>query len=252
MTHDREETEEVQGSPHESGLHCAGDCQDCLCEMATKKQRLLLVDDHPIVLHGLTQLIRAEADLDVCGQASNAAEGLKAVAKLKPDLVVVDLTLPDKHGLEFIKDVQAMHPGTLVLVLSMHDESLYAERILRAGARGYVMKETAAETLVHAARRVLAGGIYLSEQMAGQMLELVAGQRKQGAQSLLERLTDRELEVLQLIGQGRATRVIAEQLHISARTVEAHRAHLKDKLQLEDGPALVRYAVRWMESRAET
>jgi DNA-binding NarL/FixJ family response regulator len=216
-----------------------------------KKKRLLLVDDHPIVLHGLGQLIRAEADLDVCGEAGTAEEGLKAIGKLKPDLVVVDLTLPDKHGLEFIKDVQAMHPGMLVLVLSMHDESLYAERILRAGARGYVMKETAADALIKAARKVLAGGIYLSDRMAGQMLELVAGQGKQATASPLDRLTDRELEVLQLIGQGRATRNIAQQLNISARTVDAHRAHIKDKLQIEDGPALVRYAVRWMESRTK-
>lgn len=216
-----------------------------------KKKRLLLVDDHPIVLHGLAQLIRAEKDLDVCGEAGSAAEGLEAIRVLKPDLVVADLTLPDKHGLEFIKDVQAMHPGMLVLVLSMHDEALYAERILRAGARGYVMKETAADALINAARRVLSGGIYLSERMAGQMLELVAGQGKQAGASPLDRLTDRELEVLQLIGQGRATRHIAKQLHISARTVDAHRAHIKDKLQLEDGPALVRYAVRWMESRTK-
>lgn len=217
--------------------------------MATKKKRLLLVDDHPVVLHGLAQVVGVEPDLEVCGQAGNAAEAMKALGRLKPDLVVTDLTLPDKHGLEFIKDVLVMHPRTLVLVLSMHDESLYAERILRAGARGYVMKETAADTLVKAARRVLGGGIYLSEEMAGQMLEGLAGHRKQGAQSPLERLTDRELEVLQLIGQGRTSRHIAGQLHISTRTVEAHRAHIKDKLQLPDGPSLVRYAVRWMESR---
>src|SRR5262245_56169662 len=116
-----------------------------------KKKRLLLVDDHPVVLHGLGQLIRAETDLEVCGEAGSAAEGMKAIAKLKPDLVIVDLTLPDKHGLEFIKDVLVMYPRTLVLVLSMHDEALYAERILRAGARGYVMKETAADALIHAA-----------------------------------------------------------------------------------------------------
>lgn len=216
-----------------------------------KKKRILLVDDHPIMRYGLAQLVRAEPDLDVCGEAGSAAEGLAVWEKLKPDLVVVDLTLPDKHGLEFIKDLQAMHPGTLILVLSMHDESLYAERILRAGARGYVMKETAADTLVHAARRVLEGGIYLSDRMSGQMLELMAGQRKQASVSPLERLTDRELEVLQLIGQGRATRHIAEHLHISARTVDAHRAHIKDKLQLDDGPALVRYAVRWVESQTK-
>lgn len=214
-----------------------------------KKKRILLIDDHPVMRHGLAQLVRSESDLDVCGEAGNAADGLQAVGKLKPDLVIVDLTLPDKHGLEFIKDLHALHPGTLVLVLSMHDEFLYAERALRAGARGYVMKETAAETLILAARRVVEGGIYVSERIAGQMLELVAGQGKKAGVSPLERLTDRELEVLQLIGQGRATRIIAEQLHISARTVDAHRSHIKDKLQLEDGPALVRYAVRWMESR---
>jgi DNA-binding NarL/FixJ family response regulator len=222
-----------------------------LAILMKKKKRILLIDDHPVMRHGLAQLVRSESDLDVSGEAGSAADGLQAVGKLKPDLVIVDLTLPDKHGLEFIKDLQALHPRTLVLVLSMHDEFLYAERALRAGARGYVMKETAAETLIHAARRVVEGGIYVSERIAGQMLELVAGQRKQAAVSPLERLTDRELEVLQLIGQGRATRHIAKQLHISARTVDAHRAHIKDKLQLEDGPALVRHAVRWMESRAK-
>lgn len=216
-----------------------------------KKKRILIIDDHPIMRHGLAQLICAEPDLEVCADAGSAAEGLKAVQKTKPDLVVVDLTLPDKHGLEFIKDLHVMLPGTLVLVLSMHDEALYAERALRAGARGYVMKETAADTLVRAVHRVLGGGIYLSEKMAGVMLEMVAGQRKPATSSTLDKLTDRELEVLQLIGQGRATRHIAEQLHVSVRTVDAHRAHIKEKLQLPDGPALVRYAVRWMENRQQ-
>ncbi len=212
-------------------------------------KRLLLIDDHPIMRHGLSQLIRAESDLEVSGEAGTAAEGLKMIAKKKPDLVIVDLTLPDKHGLEFIKDMQTLHPNTLLLVLSMHDEALYAERVLRAGARGYVMKETAADTLIHAVRRVLSGGIYLSEKMSNTMLEMVSGNRKQATQSSLEKLTDRELEVLQLIGQGQGTRQIADQLHISVRTIDAHRAHIKEKLQLPDGNALVRYAVRWMESR---
>jgi len=223
----------------------------CLIQiMSVKKtkKRLLLIDDHPIMRHGLAQLINAEADLEVCGDAGNAAEGLRAVEKCHPDLVIVDLTLPDKHGLEFIKDMQAMHPGTLMLVLSMHDESLYAERALRGGARGYLMKETAADNLIKAVHRVLDGGIYLSDRMAGAMLEMVAGQRKQTEASPLDRLTDRELEVLQLIGQGKGTRQIAEQLHVSVRTIDAHRAHIKDKLQLPDGNALVRYAVRWVES----
>lgn len=212
-------------------------------------KRLLLIDDHPIMRHGLAQLIRAESDLEVCGEVGTAAEGLKMVAKKKPDLVIVDLTLPDKHGLEFIKDMQTLYPLTLMLVLSMHDESLYAERVLRAGARGYVMKEMAADNLIQAVRRVLAGGIYLSEKMSSTMLEMVAGNRKPANQSSLEKLTDRELEVLQLIGLGKGTRMIADQLHVSVRTIDAHRAHIKEKLQLPDGNALVRYAVRWMESR---
>lgn len=219
--------------------------------MKKNKKRVLLVDDHPIMRHGLAQLIRAEDDLEVCGEGGSAAEGLALVGSLKPDLVVADLTLPDKHGLEFIKDVQSMYPGTLMLVLSMHDESLYAERVLRAGARGYVMKETAADMLVLAAHRVLGGGIYLSEKMSSLMLEMMAGQRKPVSSSALDRLTDRELEVLQLIGQGRATRHIAEQLHLSVRTVDAHRANIKEKLQLADGATLVRYAVRWMDTQAK-
>jgi len=213
-------------------------------------KKILLVDDHPIMRHGLAQLINAEGDLKVSGQCSTTEEGMKVIEKLKPDLVIADLTLPDKHGLEFIKDVQAMKPGLLMLVLSMHDEALYAERALRAGARGYVMKETAAENLIKAVRKVLDGGIYVSEGMAGMMLEMLSGQRqKNHAAHGLDRLTDRELEVMQLIGQGKATRYIAEQLNVSVRTVDAHRAHIKDKLQLPDGNALVRYAVRWVEAQ---
>lgn len=215
------------------------------------KKRILLVDDHPIMRHGLAQLIRMEQDLDVCGSVGSAAQGLAAVDEQRPDLVVLDLTLPDKHGLEFIKDMQAMHPGVLLLVLSMHDEFLYAERALRAGARGYVMKEMAADTLIVALRRVLGGGIYLSDRVSGHLLELLTGQRKTEKPGSLERLTDRELEVLQLIGRGMRTRRIADQLHVSVRTVDAHRAHIKDKLQLADGPSLVRYAVRWVESQNE-
>jgi DNA-binding NarL/FixJ family response regulator len=219
--------------------------------MKKTRKRLLLVDDHPIMRHGLAQLVNAEPDLEVCGEAGSAADALRALEMLKPDLTILDLTLPDKHGLELLKDLQTLHPGALVLVLSMHDESLYAERVLRAGARGYLMKETAADNLIKAVHRVLDGGIYLSDRMSGVMLEMVAGHRKTGAGNSIDRLTDRELEVLQLIGQGRGTRHIAEQLHVSVRTIDAHRAHIKDKLQLPDGNALVRYAVRWVESRAQ-
>lgn len=214
------------------------------------KKRVLLVDDHPIMRHGLAQLISMEPGLDVCGEAGSAADGLVAVGKLKPDLAVVDLTLPDKNGLELIKDIQAMYPTTQTIVLSMHDESLYAERALRAGARGYLMKETAAENLINAIQRVLSGAIYVSEAMASRMLEQVTGQRGKTGSTGVDQLTDRELEVLEMIGKGTPTKLIADKLKISARTVEAHRAHIKEKLGITDGPALVRYAVQWVESRA--
>ncbi len=211
--------------------------------------RILLIDDHPVMRHGLAQLIKMEPGLEVCGEAGTAAEGVAQVERLKPDLVVIDLTLPDKNGLELLKDLRSLHPSIHCLVLSMHDEGLYAERALRAGARGYIMKEAAAENLITAIQRVRAGGIYVSEMIASRMLEQVSGQRgKQGAAGI-ETLTDRELEVLAMIGNGTPTKNIAEKLKISTRTVEAHRAHIKEKLNLTDGPALVRYAVQWVETR---
>jgi DNA-binding NarL/FixJ family response regulator len=214
----------------------------------SKVKRLLLVDDHPIMRHGLAQLIRNAEGLEVCAEAGNARDGLTAVGEHRPDLVVIDLTLPDKNGLELLKDIQAMHPGTLCLVLSMHDEAMYGERSLRAGARGYIMKEVAADHLITAVRKVLSGGIYVSDGMASRMLEQVTGQRQKT--SAMDSLSDRELEVLAMIGQGLATKIIAEKLRISARTVEAHRAHIKEKLAITDGAALVRYAVQWVEQQA--
>lgn len=209
---------------------------------------ILLVDDHPIMRHGLAQLLRTEEGLTVCGESGSAKDGLQAVGELKPDLVIIDLTLPDKNGLELLKDIQAVYPGTQCLVLSMHEESLYAERALRAGARGYLMKETAADNLVVAVRKVLGGGIYVSDTMASRMLEQVTGNRGKPGVSGIDTLTDRELEILEMIGQGVATKILAERLSISTRTVEAHRAHIKDKLGISDGAALVRYAVQWVES----
>lgn len=214
-------------------------------------RRILLIDDHPIMRHGLAQLLRAEDGLTVCGEAGNASEGLQSVGLLKPDLVIIDLTLPDKSGLELLKDIQAIHPGTLCLVLSMHEESLYAERSLRAGARGYMMKETAADNLVAAVRKVLSGGIYVSDTMASRMLEQVTGNRGRGGVAGIDTLTDRELEILEMIGQGTATKIIAGRLSISTRTVEAHRAHIKEKLGITDGAALVRYAVQWVENQGK-
>lgn len=198
--------------------------------------------------HGLAQLIRSEPGLDVCAEVGNARDGLVAVGEHQPDLVIIDLTLPDKNGLELLKDIQAMHPGKLCLVLSMHDEDTYGERALRAGARGYIMKEAAADHLVTAVRKILSGGIYVSEAMASRMLEQVAGQRPKSVAGV-KSLSDRELEVLEMIGKGVATKNIAAKLNISARTVEAHRAHIKDKLAITDGAALVRFAVQWVEEQ---
>lgn len=215
----------------------------------TPVKKVLLVDDHPIMRHGLAQLVRMEEGLEVCGEAGSAREGLAAIEELKPDLAIVDLTLPDKNGLELVKDICAMCPGTQILVLSMHDEALYAERALRAGARGYLMKEIAAESLIPAIRKVLGGGIFVSETVATRMMEQATGGRGRQGVAGIESLTDRELEVLAMIGAGRATKNIAAQMGISTRTVEAHRAHIKEKLGLTDAGALVRYAVQWVEQQ---
>lgn len=213
-------------------------------------KNVILVDDHPIMRHGLAQLVRAEAGLAVSGEAGSAREGLEVVEKVKPDLAVIDLTLPDKNGLELVKDIRAMHPATQCLVLSMHDEDLYGERALRAGARGYVMKEEAADHLITAIHKVLSGGLYVSEALNLRMLEQVTGASRNKATGM-DALTDRELEILTLIGKGVPTKNIAAQLSISARTVEAHRAHIKEKLGITDGAALVRQAVQWVESRTK-
>ena len=212
--------------------------------------RILLIDDHPIMRHGLAQLLGTEEGLTICGEAGSARDGMTAAEKLQPDLVIIDLTLPDKHGLELLKDLQVQHPGLRCLVLSMHDEDLYAERALRAGARGYIMKEAAADHLVTAVRKILSGGLYLSENLASKMIEQLSGVRGKTGATGVENLTDRELEVLALIGEGVATKNIAERLSISARTVEAHRAHIKEKLNISDGAALVKYAVQWVEGKS--
>ncbi|MCX6857647.1 MAG: response regulator transcription factor [Verrucomicrobia bacterium] len=214
--------------------------------------RILLIDDHPIMRHGLAQLLGSEEGLKICGEAGSAREGMIAAETLKPDLVIIDLTLPDKHGLELLKDLQVQHPGLRCLVLSMHDEDLYAERALRAGARGYIMKEAAADHLVTAVRKILSGGLYLSEDLASKMIEQLSGVRGKSGATGVENLTDRELEVLALIGQAVATKNIAVRLKISTRTVEAHRAHIKEKLGITDGAALVKYAVQWVEGKSQS
>jgi DNA-binding NarL/FixJ family response regulator len=213
------------------------------------KQGILIVDDHPMMREGLAQLIEHESDLCVAGQADNAAQALQAIGTLLPDLALVDILLPDKNGIELIKDLQTLHPQLPVLVVSMHDETLYAERVLRAGARGYIMKQEGGKKLMQAIRHVLHGQIYVSERMSAKILEIFSGRRAESVKSAVECLSDREFEVFQLIGQGQGTRQIAEHLHLSIKTVEVHRANIKRKLELKNATDLVRYAVRWTEAQ---
>jgi DNA-binding NarL/FixJ family response regulator len=216
---------------------------------APNKRRIFIVDDHPMMRQGLAQLINAEADLTICGEAENAEAALNSVGILKPDLVLADISLPGKNGLELIKDFQALQSGLPVLVISMHDESLYAERVLRAGGRGYIMKQEGGKKLMQAIRQVLEGKIYVSEKMSAVILEIFSGRRGGAEGSPVEKLTDREFEVFQLLGQAKGTRDIAEKLHLSVKTVEVHRANIKAKLKLNSSPELIRYAVRWVESQ---
>ncbi len=213
------------------------------------KTRLLILDDHPMMREGLAQLINNEPDLTVCGEAGTGTECVEMVGKLKPDLLLADISLPDKSGIEVIKDSLALHPDVPVLVISMHDETLYAERILRAGARGYIMKQEGGQKLMAAIRKVLSGEIYVSEKISAKILESFSGRSEQVTHRPMESLSDREFEVLQLLGHGKGTSEIARQLNLSAKTVEAHRANIKRKLELKTGPELVRYAVRWVETQ---
>jgi DNA-binding NarL/FixJ family response regulator len=213
------------------------------------KRRILIVDDHPMMRQGLAQLINNEPDLVTCCEAETAGQALDAIVRQPPELVLADITLPDKSGLELIKDIQALHPGLAVLVISMHDESLYAERVLRAGGRGYIMKQEGGEKLMEAIRQVLAGRIYVSGKMSARILEIFSGRRAAGETSPVENLTDREFEVFQLIGQGKSTRQIADKLHLSVKTVEVHRVNIKAKLKLESASELVHFAVRWAENQ---
>jgi len=210
------------------------------------RKRVLIVDDHPITRSGLVQLINSQPDLEVCGEAGNAANALSALDACDPDLAIVDITLPDKNGLELIKDIRALRPGLPILVISMHEESLYAERVLRAGARGYVMKREGGEKLMQAIRQVAKGKISLSERMSGQILELFSGREPRRQRSRIEQLSDREFEVFELIGAGLSAREIAAKLHLSAKTVQAHRANIMRKLQVKSVSKLVSYSARWM------
>ena len=209
------------------------------------RKRIMVVDDHPMMRAGLTQLISKQSSMEVCCEAGSPAEALASIPNHNPDLIIADLTMKGGGGLEFIKDSRALHENIPILVVSMHDEKIYAERALRAGASGYIMKEESAEHLVSAIQRVLDGGVYLSETMSVRILKSMTGTNVRNPDSPLQKLTDREFEIFQLISRGNTTDEIAKQLHISPRTVDVHRAQIKEKLNLKSGTALVHYAVQW-------
>jgi len=212
------------------------------------KTRVLIVDDHPLTRSGLAYLINHQPDMIACCEAQDAAEALKGVVQSKPDLVLTDFTLPDKNGLELIKDIRAVAPQLPILVISMHEESLYAERVLRAGARGYITKDEGGERLMRAIRHVLSGTIYVSDKMSARILEIFSGGTSVQERSPVEELSDREFEIFELMGDGLSTQQIAERLHLSMKTVDAHRAKIKEKLKLKTTNELISYAARWTAS----
>ncbi len=212
----------------------------------TSSRRVLVVEDHPIVRQGLVELIEHEPDLSVFGVAANGPEALQALADEQPDIAIVDLSLQDTSGTELIKDIKARYPQLPVLVLSMHDEALYAERVLRAGARGYIMKEEATERVMTAVRTVLRGEVYLSEKMSARILRKLVDRPLSTGTSPAECLSDRELQVFELIGRGMGTRQVAETLHLSVKTIETHREHIKAKLHVANSTKLLQCATQWV------
>ncbi len=222
----------------------------------TAKKRVFLVDDHPILRHGLATVLGQQPHLTICGEAGEPGEALDLIEKLRPDIVLVDLSLRTGDGIELLKDLRVRHPKLLTLVLSMHDETIYAERALRAGARGYVMKQEKLDRLLLAIGRVLGGAIYVSDRVAAHAVQRLAGSSAGGAaagapvveagiDAYVERLTDRELQIFRLIGRGLGTRLIAETLHLSRKTIESHREHIKTKLGLSSGSDLIQRAIQW-------
>jgi DNA-binding NarL/FixJ family response regulator len=212
---------------------------------ASKKNRVLVVDDHPIVRQGLALLINQEPDLVVCGEAEEAMGAMHVLVSSKPDILIVDISLSGPDGIDLLKNIRTVYPTLPVLILSMHDESIYAERALRAGANGYIMKQEATEKVLVALRRILGGEIYVSDRVANTMLKhYITGSGTLRNSSIAD-LSDRELEVFRLIGEGHGTRQIAEELHLSVKTVESYQAHIKEKLSLRSSRELMQHAIQW-------
>lgn len=215
----------------------------------SNKIKVVLVDDHPLVREGLVNLINQQPGLEVCGEAANEPQALELIGRLLPDVVVVDITLENGSGLELLKNIRAGHPGVQTLVLSMHDESLYAERALHAGARGYIMKREAANKVIAGIQAVHEGELYISDKVKATMAEKFVGGRAAADASPVEQLSDRELQVFELIGRGQGTRQISEQLHVGFKTVQAYQARIKEKLHLTNATELMRAAMHWYESK---
>jgi DNA-binding NarL/FixJ family response regulator len=215
---------------------------------AARKRRVFLVDDHPLVREGLTNLINGQNDLFVCGEAEDSAGAITGITKTRPDVVLVDISLKNESGLELVKNLESQFPLVALIVLSMHDEALYAERALRAGARGYVMKRESTKSVLASLRRVLEGGVYVSERVVNSMARRFSSSPKRVESSPVERLSDRELEIFRLLGQGRTTAQIAEDLHLSLKTVQAYCARAKEKFGVSSLGELLRAAIRWEDA----
>jgi DNA-binding NarL/FixJ family response regulator len=218
-------------------------------ESSGDRKKILLVDDHPMMRAGLAELINRQPDMCVCGEAGQPSEAFGLFSRVNPDLVLTDLSMPGRSGLEFIKDLIALRPDLLILVISMHDEIIYAERCLRAGARGYLMKESGSAGLLTALRLVIDGQIHVSSRMSESILRNISARKPRGSDSPVQVLSDREFEVFQLVGQGKSIRDIAAQLHLSPKTVDVHRGHIREKLGLKDVTALLCFAVQWLATQ---
>jgi DNA-binding NarL/FixJ family response regulator len=218
----------------------------------SSKTRIFIVDDHPLLRRGLAELINREADMMFCGEAEDSPSAMKAISQIKPDLVIVDISLKGYNGIELIKNIKAFDSKIQVLVLSMHDESIYAMRVLKAGAKAYVMKQEVVDKVMEAVRRIRSGKVFVSERVASRMLDQVVVGGDPSPDSPVDLLSDRELEIVNMIGSGLPTREIAAKLHISIKTVESHRARIKEKLDLQNAIQLVQFCVRWVEEGAKT